>query len=137
MHAKTRTLHRRRRAQRGMTLIEIMVVIVLLAMLMGLVGVALIPKLEEGKRDTAALQIRSFQGGLQCFYVKKGKYPDTGVGLKALLDTQCMEAIPKDPWGNDYVYINEGGKPVIKSDGKDQGDPSDDISSKDATANKD
>ncbi|MFZ5471058.1 MAG: type II secretion system protein GspG [Myxococcota bacterium] len=109
-----------RRARRGMTLIEIMVVIVLLALLMGLVGVALIPKLEEGKRDSAMLQMKNFEGALKCFYVKKGSYPDTGVGLKGLVDTQCMETIPQDPWGSEYVYLNEGGKPVIVSYAKDK-----------------
>lgn len=114
------TSRRRRKLARGMTLIEIMVVIVLLAMLMGLVGVALIPKLEEGKRDTARLQMGSFKTALQCYYVKKGKYPDTGQGLNALVESQCMESLPKDPWDSDYVYMLEGGKPVIVSYGKDK-----------------
>ena len=35
------------------------------------------------------------------------------------MDTQILEEMPKDPWGNDYVYMNEGGKPVIISYGAD------------------
>jgi general secretion pathway protein G len=129
------TKNRRRRAQRGMTLIEIMVVMVLLAMLMGLVGVALIPRIEEGKRKTARTQIGNFQTAMQCYYVKKGRFPSTAEGLKALVDTQCMESLPQDPWNTDYVYLEESGKPVIISYGKDQqqgGEGNDaDISSKD------
>jgi general secretion pathway protein G len=73
---------------------------------------------------------------LKLYYTKKGKYPDTGTGLRALVETQNLEKIPTDPWGNEYVYMNEGGKPVLMSYGADgtQGGegPDADISSRDA-----
>lgn len=128
---KTKTQRRRR----GMTLIEIMVVITILGLIMAAVGVAVIPKLDEAKQDTARLDIANIQNALKLFYTKKGKYPDTGTGLKALVDTQNLEKIPTDPWGNEYVYMNEGGKPVLMSYGADgtQGGegPDADISSRD------
>lgn len=130
-----------RRRRRGMTLIEIMVVITILGLIMAAVGVAVIPKLDEAKQDTARLDIQNINQALKLYYTKKGKYPDTGTGLRALVDTQNLEKVPQDPWGHEYVYMNEGGKPVIMSYGADgtQGGegPDADISSKDtSTAHK-
>lgn len=126
---------KQQRRRRGMTLIEIMVVITILGLIMAAVGVAVIPKLDEAKQDTARLDIANIHNALKLYYTKKGKYPDTGTGLKALVDTQNLENLPRDPWGNEYVYMNEGGKPVLMSYGADgtQGGegPDADISSRD------
>jgi general secretion pathway protein G len=99
-----------------------------------------IPKLDEAKQDTARLDIGSIQSAMKLYYTKKGKYPDTGTGLRALVDTNNLERVPTDPWGNEYVYMNEGGKPVIMSYGADgvaggEGIDSD-ISSRDARGGK-
>jgi general secretion pathway protein G len=124
-----------RRRRRGMTLIEIMVVITILGLIAAAVGVAVIPQLNAAKVDRAKLDMGSIQNALKLYYAKKGNYPDTATGLKGLVDTRALESVPKDPWGNDYMYLNEGGKPVIISYGADgtQGgeDDSADISSKD------
>ena len=141
MNLRTALKNRRpRRRQRGMTLIEIIVVITMLAMLMGAVAVAVIPKLDQAKQDTARLDIKNIESALKLYYAKKGNYPDTGAGMKALVDTQNLDKLPVDPWGSEYVYLNEGGKPVIMSYGKDGapgGSESDaDISSKDAPGKK-
>ena len=125
----------KKKLQRGMTLIEIMVVITILGLIAAAVGVAVIPQLNQAKRDRAALDIKNIQNALKLYYTKKGNYPDTGTGLKGLVDMQALEQVPRDPWNNEYVYMNEGGKPVIISYGADgtQGgeDDSADISSKD------
>ncbi|GEL69840.1 MULTISPECIES: type II secretion system major pseudopilin GspG [Myxococcus] len=129
---------RKQRRNRGMTLIEIMVVITILGLIAAAVGVAVIPQLEAARRDRAALDIKNIQGAMKLYYTKKGKYPDTASGLQALVEAQALEQMPKDPWNNDYVYINEGGKPVIISygaDGASGGEGNDaDISSADAAA---
>lgn len=136
----TKTKRQQHRRRRGMTLIEIMVVITILGLIMAAVGVSVIPKLEEAKQDTARLDIKNIQSALKLYYTKKGKYPDTGTGLRALVETQNLDKIPLDPWGHEYVYMNEGGKPVLISygaDGTQGGEGSDaDISSRDATAQK-
>jgi general secretion pathway protein G len=127
-----------RRRQRGMTLIEIMVVITILGLIAAAVGVAVIPQLNQAKVDRAKLDIQNIQGALKLYYTRKGNYPDTGMGLKGLVDIQALDQVPKDPWNNDYVYLNEGGKPVIISygaDGTAGGEGQDaDISSRDAAA---
>ncbi|NTX04226.1 type II secretion system major pseudopilin GspG [Myxococcus sp. CA051A] len=140
MSQNTHSQQRRRRNRRGMTLIEIMVVITILGLIAAAVGVAVIPQLEAARRDRASLDIKSIQGALKLYYTKKGKYPDTSSGLNALVETQSLEQMPKDPWNNDYVYLNEGGKPVIISygaDGTAGGEGNDaDISSADGASAK-
>lgn len=138
--ALVRQLARRRRAPRGMTLIEIIVVITILSLLMAAVGVAVIPRLEEAKVNRAKMDIAQIGDALKSYYLKKGNYPDTGTGLKALVDAQILEKMPVDPWDHEYVYLNEGGKPVVMSYGKD-GAPGGaeydaDLSSKDDNSKK-
>ena len=94
-----------RRRQRGMTLIEIMVVITILGLIMAAVGVAVIPKLDEARRDTARMDIGSIHNALKLYYAKKGRFPDTASGLRALVETQNLEKMPTDPWGREYVYM--------------------------------
>ena len=136
----TRLKRLRRARRRGMTLIEIIVVITILALNAAAVSVAVIPRLEEAKRDRAKLDIGTIMGALKLYYAKKGNYPDTGLGLKALVDTQNLEKMPTDPWDHEYVYLNEGGKPVVMTyakDGAPGGEANDaDISSKDVDAPK-
>ena len=132
---RTALSRRRKNRNRGMTLIEIIVVITILSLLMAAVGVAVIPQLEQAKVDRAKMDIGNIQNGLKTYYAKKGNYPDTGVGLKALVDAQIFERVPMDPWDTEYVYMKEGSTPVIISYGKDKApggtETDSDISSKD------
>ncbi len=122
----------------GMTLIEIMVVIIILAMLATLVSVAVVPQLEQAKTDTAKLQIRNFMQALEMYKLKIGHYPTTSEGLEALTNPPkkvqpFLKEIPKDPWGNEYVYTSPSshGKMGydIESYGPDGVDSEDDIES--------
>jgi general secretion pathway protein G len=129
-----------RRRNRGMTLIEIMVVITILGLIAAAVGVAVMPQLAKARQDRARLDIKNIQQALDLYKTRKGKYPDTASGLRALVQEQALKEPPKDPWGNDYIYMNEGGKPVIISygaDGQSGGaDEDEDVSSAAANANK-
>ncbi len=133
--SSSQNLKRRRRQPRGMSLIEIIVVVAIMGMLMAAVTTAVIPMLNGAKVDTAKNDIATLMTALKTYYVKKGNFPDTGTGLKALLDAQILERSPTDPWGQEYLYLNEGGKPVVMSYGADKapgGSEYDtDISSKD------
>ena len=108
----------KKRAQRGMTLVEIMVVLVIIGLIAGAVVVAVVPQMETARRDSASNDIHAIHNALKLYYAKKGNYPDTGTGLRVLVDQQYVEKIT-DPWGNEYVYLNEGGKPVVISYGRD------------------
>ena len=143
MNRRLQTLTRRMRrsGRRGMTLIEIIVVITIIALLTAAVAVSVIPQLEASKRDRArGIDIPAIKQGLDTYYAKKGKYPDTGMGLKALVDNQIMDKTPTDPWDHEYIYLLESNKPVIITYGKDGApggtDNDADISSKDGPAEK-
>jgi general secretion pathway protein G len=124
----------------GFTLLEILVVIAILGLLTAAVGVAIVPTFNQAKVDNTRNNIGDIKTALQTYYLQKGKYPDTGMGIKALVDAQIMEKMPKDGWNNDYVYLLEANKPVIMSYGADgvpggQGIDAD-ISSKDDPTKK-
>jgi general secretion pathway protein G len=99
------------RARRGMTLIEIMVVVAILGMIASVVGVAVMGRFAEARRQTSALDIKGFEDGLRLFKIKHGHYPTSSEGLAVLYSESLLEGQPKkDPWGNDYVYISPGNK---------------------------
>jgi general secretion pathway protein G len=96
--------------QRGMTLIEIMVVITIIGLVMGMVGVAVMRQLESAKKMTACNQIKEFEQALELYKLEKNQYPGTEEGLPALVTAKKLKgnSVPKDPWGKDYVYIFPG-----------------------------
>jgi general secretion pathway protein G len=122
-------------SQRSTVLIEIMVVITILGLIAAAVGVAVIPQLNHAKVETTRGNIRTVMGALKLYYTQKGKYPDTGEGLGALVAGKQLDAAPKDAWGKELTYTLENGKPVITSygaDGNPGGQDDDaDITSKD------
>ena len=129
-----------RRAPRGMTLIEIMVVLVILGIIASAVVIAVFPQLQKARVDRTTLDIGNIDSGLKLYNARKGKFPDTATGLKALVDMEILDKMPKDAWGNDYVYTLENGRPVVTSYGADgvpggEG-PNADISNRPATAAK-
>ncbi len=116
-----RTLARRRgrRADRGMTLLEIMVVITIIGVVMATVTVAILPQLDNAKIDTTKNSMLGVQNGLKLYYAKHGKYPDTSQGLQILVTEKFLEQMPKDAWSNDFVYLAEGASYKIISYGSD------------------
>jgi len=107
----------------GFTLIELMVVVIILGILAGLVIPRIVGKPEEARRVKARIQIQNFKKALQLFYLDNGFYPTTEQGLKALIEKPAAgrvprkyrdggylegHKIPRDPWGNPYVYISPG-----------------------------
>ena len=129
-----------RRAARGMTLIEIMVVLVILGLIASAVVIAVFPQLQKARIDRTTLDIGNIDSALKLYNARKGKFPDTATGLKALVDMEILDKMPKDAWGNDYVYTLENGRPVVTSygaDGTPGGEgPNADISNRPATAAK-
>jgi len=109
----------RNRRRRGMTLIEIMVVMVILGLIAGMVGIAVVGAADRARVDRTKTDIHNLQGALDLYKARHGRYPDTGSGLKALVDESILNKMPKDAWDNDYQYLNEAGKAVVKSFGAD------------------
>ncbi len=97
----------------GMTLLEIMVVMVILGLIAGMVGVAVLDQLEEAKMKASKTQIHDFGQALDLFKLDFGVYPSTSEGLNILTSPPnnkkpYMRTIPKDPWNRDYIYISPG-----------------------------
>lgn len=116
---RTRTF--RRADRRGFTLIEIMIVIVILGLLAALVVPKLVGRTEEAKKTQARVQIKNLQQALELFKLDNGFYPSTDQGLEALVRPPetgrapknyrkggYLDRVPKDPWGNAYVYVCPG-----------------------------
>jgi general secretion pathway protein G len=103
----------------GMTLIEILVVLVLIGIVMGIVGGNFIGQGETAKRKAAKIQIGQIGQTLDLFKLEIGRYPTSQEGLQALVTAPAgvsnwngpywkQPNVPKDPWGNDYQYIFPG-----------------------------
>ena len=107
--------------QRAFTLIEIMVVVVIIGLLSALVGPRLMGQSDDAKRKTTFTQIAQLEQVLGLFQLDNGFYPTTNQGLEALVKQPTtppealnyksggyMKKVPKDPWGNAYIYRNPG-----------------------------
>jgi general secretion pathway protein G len=119
----------KRRRPRGMTLIEIMVVITLLGLIAAAVGVAAMNMLVQGQIDTARTQAMELAKAMDTYKVLFGRYPSTSEGLGALAvppggGKPIIDRIPKDPWGGEFTYtipgIKNPNKFDIKSNGEDR-----------------
>ncbi|MBN2317673.1 MAG: type II secretion system major pseudopilin GspG [Acidobacteria bacterium] len=102
-----------RKSEEGMTLVEIIIVVVIIAMLVGVIGLKLGGKLSQAKEDIAQIAIADLEGSLVLYMVEVGNYPNSNEGLEALLQNPgnspnwhgpYMKKDPKDPWGNPWVY---------------------------------
>jgi general secretion pathway protein G len=110
-----------RNRQRGFTLIEIMVVVVILSVLGALVVPQIIDKVDVAKVKRAQSDIRAIQTALDLYRLDNFKYPTTEQGLQALVKQPVdptitnyaasgyLKSLPKDPWGNVYIYASPGG----------------------------
>ena len=104
---------RPRRGRRGLTLIEILVVVTILGLIAGIVGIAVVGQLQDAQVDAASVQIKNVGEALELYKIKFNQYPTTAEGLSALTrppggKRPLMETVPKDPWGQDYIYVAPG-----------------------------
>jgi general secretion pathway protein G len=108
-----------RTSERGFTLIEILVVITIIGLIMALVGPRVLNYLTEAKVKAAKIQIESLSSALDLFYLDTGRYPTGSEGLSALVQAPGNISgwngpylkggvVPKDPWGNPYVFRSPG-----------------------------
>ena len=104
---------------KGFTLLELLVVLVILGLLASLVGPQVIKQIGGSKIKTAALQIEEFGTALDLFSLEVGRYPGTEEGLEALIEKPSAarfwngpylkkKVIRQDPWGNEYIYRSPG-----------------------------
>jgi len=127
-------MFRRLKNAHGMSLIEIMIVIVIMAMIAGLIGRNVLSQFEKSKVKTTQLQMDALKTALQDYYLDNGSYPTTEQGLKALVDKPSSspepanyspdgylkgKTLPKDSWGRDFIYEADGASYTLESYGKD------------------
>jgi general secretion pathway protein G len=104
---------------RGMTLIEILVVLTLIGIVMGIVGGNYLGQGEKAKAKAAKIEIEQIGQTLDLFRLEVGRYPTTQEGLQALLTAPAgvpnwngpywkKNTLPKDPWTNEYKYASPG-----------------------------
>lgn len=135
--------------QGGMTLMEILVVLVLLGIVMSIVAGNFLGRGEKAKADAARIQIQEISQALDLFKLEVGRYPSQSEGLQALIAAPSgltrwngpywkQNQVPKDPWQNEYKFVVPGknGAPYevisLGADGREGGEGVDkDISSAD------
>jgi general secretion pathway protein G len=107
--------------QRGFTLLEVMVVVVILGILAALVVPKIISRPDEARALAARQDIASILQALKLYRLDNQRYPSTEQGLQALVARPAstplapnwkaggyIERLPRDPWGNPYQYLNPG-----------------------------
>lgn len=130
----------KRRNQRGFTLIEIMVVMVILGLLVAVVAPNIMGRSDQAKVTVAKTQMSNIANALDLYRLDNGHYPSTQQGLEALVNRPSgtpepknwnpdgyLKNVPEDPWDNEYEYMSPGSEGAydlysLGSDGQEGGD---------------
>ena len=112
------------RGRRGMSLVEVMVVIAIILTLMSIIAIGVWGIFSDSQVDTTRLTMTKINERLEIYTLRKKKPPATGEGLGAVFGG---EQIPKDSWNHEFEYISPGpnGEPFdlvsLGSDGQEGG----------------
>jgi general secretion pathway protein G len=125
---------KKREKRLGFTLVELMAILIIISLLATLVVTKVASKIEEARVTTTKANLKLLHNAVNQFKMDTGRFPTEEEGLMALVEQPSdvtryepggyleTTEIPKDGWGNDFIYelLPESGKPfVIKSLGAD------------------
>jgi general secretion pathway protein G len=106
----------RSRKSRGMTLIEIMVVLVILGLIASMIGYNVFQAQKDANVKAATLDLRALSNSIDLYHVETGTWPDS---LQQLVP-KFVKEIHKDPWGSEYSYVRAGDGYDVYSYGPDK-----------------
>ena len=107
--------------QKGFSLIEILVVLVIMGLLISVVAPTVLNSADDARVQKVQADFKSIETALKIYRLDNYQYPTTEQGLQALVEKPSigkipkkypekgyLPKIPKDPWDNDYIYISPG-----------------------------
>lgn len=134
----TRRTDRSARRSRGLTLIEIMVVVIIIGILVSVIAPNVMGRPDTARREVTRSDLLAIGNALDMYRLDNGAYPSTDQGLDALIAKPSgfpeprnwgpepyLKKMPVDQWGNDFVYVSDGGSFELASlaaDGEEGGE---------------
>ncbi|WP_213995099.1 type II secretion system major pseudopilin GspG [Arsukibacterium sp.] len=124
-----------RQTQKGFTLLEVMVVIVILGIIASMVVPNLMGNQEQAARQKVVVDIQQLESALDMYRLRNGFYPTTEQGIESLVTAPTSQPaprsfpeggfirrLPKDPWNEDYIMVSPGqlGRIDVYSKGPDR-----------------
>jgi general secretion pathway protein G len=108
-----------RKAQRGFSLLEILVVLVIMGILVSLVAPNVLNRVDDARIQKVHTDFKAITTALKMYQLDNFNYPSSDQGLQALVSKpsvspepknwkQYLPELPIDPWGNPYKYIYPG-----------------------------